>query len=73
MSHQCRELYKKARQRLLSERGIYHRKKRSIDVEPVFGMIKHNKGFRKFNLRDLDKVTIKFGLIAIEHNLKKIA
>lgn len=73
VSHQGRELYKKAKQRLLSEKGKYHRQKRPIDVEPVFGMIKHNKGFRKFNLRGLDKVTIEFGLIAIAHNLKKIA
>jgi transposase len=73
VSHQGRELYKKAKERLLSEQGQYHRRKRPVDVEPVFGMIKHNRGFRKFNLRGLDKVHIEFGLIAIAHNLKKIA
>jgi hypothetical protein len=73
VSHKGRSLYKKARQRLLSDRGVYHRKQRPIDVEPVFGIIKQNKGFRKFNLRGIEKVAIEFGLIAIAHNLKKIA
>lgn len=60
-----------ARARLLSERGVMHRKKRPVDVEPVFGILKQNKGFRQFMLRGIDKVNIEFGLLAIAHNIKK--
>lgn len=50
-----------------------HRKKRSIEVEPVFGMFKQNMGFRRFLLKGLDKVGIEFGLLALAHNQKKLA
>jgi len=67
------ELRSQAKTLLLSERGIFHRKKRVIDVEPVFGMLKENKGFRRFRLSGLDKVSIEFGLLALAHNLAKLA
>jgi len=73
VSHRLNELKTKARERLESEQGEKHRKKRPVDVEPVFGNIKQNKGFRRFYLRGLDKVTIEFGILAIAHNLKKYA
>ena len=73
VSHRLNELKAKARDRLLSEKGLKHRSQRSIDVEPVFGIIKHNKGFRRFWLRGIDKVAIEFGLMALAHNLKKLA
>lgn len=61
-----------ARQNLWSEMGIYLRKKRSIEPEPVFGQIKWNRGFKRFLLRGLPKVTCEFGIVAIAHNLKKM-
>ncbi len=73
ISHRLIELRSKARERLLSEIGIAHRKQRPVDVEPVFGMLKHNRGFRKFLLRGIDKVSIEFGLLALAHNLKKMS
>jgi hypothetical protein len=73
VSHRGRELKAKARERLLSPEGIVHRKRRPVDVEPVLGMIKSNRGFKQFLLRGIDKVNIEFGLLAIAHNLKKIA
>ena len=73
VSHRGNELRNKARERLRSEKGINHRKQRPVDVEPVFGIIKHNRGFKRFMLRGLNKVEIEFGLLAIAHNLKKIA
>jgi len=60
-----------ARSRLWSLQGIKLRQERSIDVEPVFGQIKWNRGFKRFLLRGLAKVTCEFGLVAIAHNLKK--
>jgi len=66
------ERYKQITKRnLLSEIGIELRKKRSVDVETVFADIKQNQGFRRFNLRGIEKVNAEFGLIAIAHNIKK--
>jgi hypothetical protein len=73
VSHRLNELKAKARDRLLSEKGIMHRKKRPVDVEPVFGMLKQNKSFRRFFLKGIDKVSIEFGLLALAHNIKKIS
>jgi transposase len=70
-SHRLNELKNLARERLLSEKGLKHRSKRPVDVEPVFGILKQNKGFRQFMLRGIDKVSIEFGLLAIAHNIKK--
>ena len=61
------------RERLSSERGIKYRSQRPVDVEAVFGIIKGNKNYRKFLLRGLEKVEIEAGLLALAHNLSKIA
>jgi len=73
VSHRSNELKAKARERLQSEQGLIHRRRRPVDVEPVFGMLKHNKGFKRFFLKGLEKVNIEFGLLALAHNLKKMA
>lgn len=73
VNHRLKEYKQQARARLLSEKGIYHRKKRCCDVEPVFAAIKHNKGFKRFLLRGSKKVEIETGLLAIAHNLSKLA
>lgn len=68
------ERQKREADRLLkSEKGIEKRKKRCFDVEPVFGNIKHNHGFRRFMLRGKQKVEIEWGLIAIAQNIRKRA
>ena len=45
---------------------------RKITVEPSFGNIKQNLGFREFLLRGLEKVKIEMNLVSIAHNLQKI-
>ena len=45
---------------------------RKITVEPVYGHMKQNLGFREFLLRGLEKVKIEMNLISIAHNLQKI-
>ena len=45
---------------------------RKHDIEPTFGDIKHNMGFRKLLLRGLPKAHAEIGLVAIAHNLKKL-
>lgn len=63
----------KAKEKLLSEQGVAHRSQRPVDVEAVFGNIKQNKKFTRFNLRGKDNVLIEAGLIALAHNLAKMA
>ena len=46
---------------------------RKIDVESVFGHIKGNRSFRRFLLRGLEKVHTEFGVVALAHNLLKVA
>ena len=62
-----------AKHRLLSEQGQFYRSRRPVDVETVFGNIKHNKHFKRFSLRGIEKVYIEAGLIAIAHNLSIMA
>jgi len=57
---------------LETEEGKQLLDKRKHDIEPTFGDIKHNMGFRKFLLRLKPKVTIEVGLVVIAHNIKKI-
>ena len=73
INHNLRQHKQTARENLLSEQGIAHRKQRPADVEAVFGNIKHNKNFKRFNLRGIKKVEIETGLLAIAHNLAKKA
>ena len=51
-------------------RSLYAARKQI--VEPVFGQIKHTRGFRKFLLRGLDKVAGEWQLVCLCHNLLKI-
>ncbi len=71
INHRLNTLKKEAKQKLETETGIYHRKKRCADVEPVFANIKNNHGFKRFKLRGKEKVTVEAGLIALAHNLRK--
>ncbi|MGD0753598.1 MAG: IS1182 family transposase [Bacteroidales bacterium] len=71
INHQLGIYKAKASKLLNSESGLYHRSQRPVDVEPVFANLKHNKGFKRFNLRGIRKVEIETGLLAIAYNLKK--
>lgn len=61
------------RELLATEHGKQIYRQRKIDVEPVFGQIKHNHGFQRFSLRGLSKNTVEWGLICAAHNLRKWA
>jgi hypothetical protein len=73
VSHTGNYLRKKAKDKLGSEKGIYYRKKRCSDVEPIFANMKQNKKFKQFLLRGIEKVTVEIGLVAMAHNLSKWA
>jgi hypothetical protein len=61
------------RQKLDTAEGKQIYARRKTIVEPVLGNIKHNLGFRQFLLRTIRKVKAEFRLIAIVHNILKIA
>jgi len=63
--------HQKARELLNSPPGREYRSRRMIEVESVFGQIKHNGNFRRFFLHGLSKVNTEFHLVALAHNLKK--
>ena len=42
-------------------------------VEPVFGIMKHVRGFRQFLLRGATKVAGEWSLVTTAHNLHKLA
>jgi hypothetical protein len=46
---------------------------RPVEPEAVFGQIKANSMFKRFRLRSLPKINVEFGLVALAHNIKKIA
>jgi len=73
VNHNLRAYKEKVRSKLQSEQGIAYRKKRCWDVEPIFANIKHNKNFKRFMLRGKHKVEIETGLLALAHNLAKMA
>ena len=73
VNHTLNDYKRQVRELLTSERGLYHRSKRPIEPEAVFGQIKDAHHFRRFLLRSMPKVNIEFGLIAMAHNLRRLA
>lgn len=63
---------RKVRENLTSEQGLELRKRRCSEVEQTFGQLKSNKGFKRFLLRGLPKVTVELGLLSISHNIQKM-
>ena len=50
--------------------AVYARRK--AIVEPVFGQIKHARGFRQFLLRGFEKVQAEWSLLCTTHNILKL-
>ena len=73
VNHTLNEYKRQVRELLTSERGLYHRSQRPIEPEAVFGQIKDAHSFRRFRLRSLKKVNVEFGLVAMAHNILKLA
>ncbi len=66
-------LKNQARQKLRSEEGYALAVRRMIEPEPVFGDTKNNRGFKRFLLRGLPKVSLEVGWLSPAHNLLKKA
>lgn len=57
---------------LKTERGRAEYEKRMSTAEPVFGQMKHARGFRQFLLRGHEKVSSEWMLVCTGHNLLKL-
>ena len=52
--------------------GSALQKRRSVDVETVFGGVERNLGFTRFTPRGLEKVAPEWRLVAAGHNIRKL-
>jgi transposase len=59
------------RRKLRTKRGADVYRWRKAIVEPVFGQIKHGRGFRQFLLRGVAKVRAEWALVCLTHNIVK--
>lgn len=73
VNHRLNELKNKAKELLMSEKGLEHRSKRPIEVEAVFGQLKSNNKFNRFTFKGLEKVELEFLLMALGHNFRKMS
>jgi transposase len=65
-------LLQKMREKLISEEGKKKYFKRQYTIEPIFGHLKFNMGYRNFLLRGIEKVKAEFKLMCIGWNIKKM-
>ncbi len=72
VNYRLEELKKEAKEKLKTGIGTKLRKKRGVDVEPVFGHIKYNRAFNRFMLRGIEKVSLEWGILSIAHNCRKV-
>ena len=62
----------KMRRKLQTKAGATIYAARKSIVEPVFGQIKHARGFRQFLLRGIEKVRAEWALVCATHNILKM-
>lgn len=64
-------LVDRMRRKLRTKGGAAVYRQRKAIVEPVFGQVKHGRGFRQFLLRGVDKVRGEWSLLCLTHNILK--
>ena len=62
----------RASKMLRTDIGSALQKRRSVDVETVFGGVERNLGFTRFTPRGLEKVAPEWRLVAAGHNIRKL-
>jgi len=60
------------RQKLETQKGKMKYKERMAEIEPVFGDMKHNRGFVSFFCRGKSTARAELGLVCAAHNIVKI-
>ncbi len=63
---------RRMRQRLRSPAGRAVYQRRKAIIEPVFGVLKEQRGMRRFRLRSLAKVAVEMALAATAYNLTRL-
>jgi transposase len=64
--------HRRMRRKLRSRAGREIYRRRKAIVEPVFGVLKQQRGLRQFRLRGLERVGIEFALAAVGYNLSRL-
>ena len=72
INHKLNEYRQRARELLTCEEGLFHRSRRPIEPEAVFGQTKANKQYNRFRHFELDKVKMDFAVFAIAFNIGKL-
>lgn len=62
----------KMRRKIQTKAGAKIYAARKSIVEPVFGQIKHARGFRQFLMRGIEKVKAEWALVCATHNILKL-
>lgn len=60
------------RQKLRTPKGQQRYRQRKTIVEPVFGVLKEQRGMRRFRMRGLEKVRTEWMLAAVAYNLGRL-
>ncbi len=68
---QTATLADRMRRKLRTKRGAAVYRQRKAIAEPVFGQVKHGRGFRQFLLRGVEKVRGEWSLLCLTHNILK--
>ena len=63
---------RRMRRKLRSPAGRQQYARRKAVVEPVFGVLKQQRGMRQFRTRGLAKVAVEFSLAALAYNLTRL-
>jgi hypothetical protein len=72
INHNLNQHRKKARELLTGEEGLFHRSRRPIEPEAVFGQTKSNKNYNRFRHFGKDKIEMDFAIFAIAFNFEKL-
>jgi hypothetical protein len=73
VNHRLNKLKAQEKEKLFSTEGLVLRSQRPQDVDATFGNLKNNKNFKRFLLKGKSKVEVELGLLAIAHNIAKVA
>ena len=65
-------VHRRMRKKLRSPEGRKAYARRKAVVEPVFGVLKEQRGMRQFRLRGKAKVAVEFTIAAIAYNLTRM-
>ena len=72
MNHKLNRHKERARELLTSEEGLYHRSRRPIEPEAVFGQSKYNKQYYRFRHFGKELIAMDFSIFAIAFNIGKL-